>query len=373
MSETATDGAARLLVVDAEPQHRQALCELLRGEGLQVVDCGEEQAALQALGGAPFDLVLVDVALPGGMGLLQRIRAGDGAPACVAMAGRDDAAAAERAVEAGALDHVFRPFRAAALLPVLRRALAWRRLRQASRELELRVQHQAADLEAARRELDAYMRSVCHDLRSPLTGILGFSGILVQEHGEALAPEAMLLLEKIRGSALRLHQLIEDLSRLARFGRHPLNPQPVDVAALVASVGSEMSHHESGREVTLGLGDLPAVTADPTLLRQVFASLLSNAYKFTRGRTPAVVEVGSLVQDGERVWYVRDNGTGFNMAYAGKLFGLFQRMHRADEFEGSGVGLAIAQRIVQRHGGRIWFEAAPQQGASFYFTLSQPA
>jgi light-regulated signal transduction histidine kinase (bacteriophytochrome) len=217
------------------------------------------------------------------------------------------------------------------------------------------------------------MRSVCHDLRSPLTGILGFSGILVQEHGEALAPEAMLLLEKIRGSALRLHQLIEDLSRLARFGRHPLNPQPVDVAALVASVGSEMSHHESGREVTLGLGDLPAVTADPTLLRQVFASLLSNAYKFTRGRTPAVVEVGSLVQDGERVWYVRDNGTGFNMAYAGKLFGLFQRMHRADEFEGSGVGLAIAQRIVQRHGGRIWFEAAPQQGASFYFTLSQPA
>ena len=231
------------------------------------------------------------------------------------------------------------------------------------------LERQASELAAANRELEAFSYSVSHDLRAPLRALDGFSRILLDEYSEALSDDARRYLGIIRTSAVQMGTLIDGLLRFSRLGRQPLNRHPVTVNPLVGQVLQELQPELDGRSVEIVVADLPPCRADATLLRQVFANLIGNALKFTRSRKDARIEVGAFEQGGETVYFVKDNGVGFNMRYADKLFGVFQRLHRPEEYEGTGVGLAIVQRIILRHGGRIWAEAEPKRGASFYFVL----
>ncbi|HYM78189.1 MAG TPA: ATP-binding protein [Candidatus Dormibacteraeota bacterium] len=223
--------------------------------------------------------------------------------------------------------------------------------------------------EASNRELEAFSYSVSHDLRAPVRHVMGFSEILTKEYGAALPPDAQHHLQRIQQGARRMGQLVDDLLSLARLGRQGLRLEKASLNRLVEEVISELMPDTSGRQLQWKVGDLPAVECDGSLVKQVFQNLLSNALKFTRSRPRAVIEVGCMDQAGTPVVFVRDNGVGFNMKYADKLFGVFQRLHRAEDFEGTGVGLATVQRIIQKHGGRIWPEAALDKGATFYFTL----
>jgi len=240
-------------------------------------------------------------------------------------------------------------------------------------ELEARVVRRTAELEAANKELEAFSYSVSHDLRAPLRAVNGFAGIVLEDYGPQLPPEAKHYLERVRDGGKRMGQLIDDLLAFSRLGRQPLGMQGVDTKRLVQEVLLELNLPATGRAIETKVADLPACQGDPALLKQVWTNLLSNAVKYSRGRAPAVVEVGGERNDGECVFFVRDNGVGFDMQYAGKLFGVFQRLHRAEEFEGTGVGLAIVKRVVQRHGGRVWAQAEPGRGATFYFTLKEEA
>ncbi|MGB8354697.1 MAG: ATP-binding protein [Chthoniobacteraceae bacterium] len=235
-------------------------------------------------------------------------------------------------------------------------------------ELEQRVAKRTAELESANKELEAFSYSISHDLRAPLRAVDGFSQAVMEDYGEQLPEQGRHYLQTIRDGAQRMGMLIDDLLAFSRLSRQPVNKQEVNVAKLVRDVLEELEPQREGREIDLRVGDLPEYKGDAALLKQVWINLLSNALKYSRDSKPAVIEVGCNVEQGENVYFVRDNGAGFDMQYANKLFGVFQRLHRADEFEGTGVGLAIVQRIIHRHGGRIWADAAPGRGATFYFT-----
>jgi hypothetical protein len=272
-------------------------------------------------------------------------------------------------MQSGALDYVLKPFKLSAVLPVLRRGLAMRRLRLDNAALEQRVREHAVELEATNRELEAFTRSASHDLRTPLNAMLGFSSLLLRALGPQISPEHRQWLLQIDLSGRRMNELIDALMRLSRAGRQALRLEPVDMGALVRGIVSELQQTEAARRVTVRVGELPVTAADASLLKQAFVNLLSNAFKYTRDADSAEIEVRFEQRGDEGVFSVRDNGAGFEMAQADRLFQAFQRLHRDDQFEGSGVGLSIVQRIVQRHGGRIWADATPGQGASFFFTL----
>jgi light-regulated signal transduction histidine kinase (bacteriophytochrome) len=203
-----------------------------------------------------------------------------------------------------------------------------------------------------------------------LRAVDGFSSILLEKFSAEIPPEAKLLLNNVCTSAKQMGQLIDDLLRFSQVGRQPLSNRPVNISALVHEVFAELRKKQGDRRIEIQIGELPDGVGDKSLLRQVLVNLLSNAVKFTRQKEKAIIDVGCRQQGAEKVYFIRDNGAGFDMQYAGKLFGVFQRFHRAHEFEGTGVGLSIVQRIIQRHGGRIWAEAEEGKGATFYFTLS---
>ncbi len=237
--------------------------------------------------------------------------------------------------------------------------------------LEKRVQERTAQLEAANQELEAFSYSVSHDLRAPLRAIDGFSKILVEEKLESKDADTKHLLQGIQKNARKMSQLIEDLLQFSRLTRSSIGTKTLNMHDLFQTVYDELRTTTPERPIEFMLNSLPNVNGDAPMLRQVAVNLLSNAIKYTRGRNPAKIEVGSRTEGDESVFYVKDNGVGFDMKYSGKLFHVFQRLHSEREFEGTGVGLAIVQRIVKRHNGRIWAEAEPGKGATFYFTLKQ--
>jgi PAS domain S-box-containing protein len=253
---------------------------------------------------------------------------------------------------------------------ITERKHAEQQIKQLNLDLERRVVERTGQLEAANKELEAFSYSVSHDLRAPLRAVNGFAQILLEDYGPQLPTEAQEHLQTVCDGARRMGTLIDDLLSFARLSRLPLAKRAVDTRQLVRETLDELNAEQPGREVELHVAELPMCEADPALLKQVWVNLLSNAYKYTGQREHAVIEVGATEEQGITVYFVRDNGTGFDMQYAGKLFGVFQRLHRQDEFAGTGVGLAIVQRIVTRHGGRIWAEAAVNRGATFCFTLS---
>ena len=229
-----------------------------------------------------------------------------------------------------------------------------------------------AELLAMNKELEAFTYSVAHDLRAPLRHIQGFSRVLAEELGEQVSPTSQECLADIIDSTQMMGRMVDDLLSLARLGRQEPNVQVSGLRQLLDEVLKELKPEMAGRDIEWRIGDLPFVDCDPGLVKQVFSNLLSNAIKYSRPRKPAVIEVGQMALNGQPTIFVRDNGVGFNMKYADKLFGVFQRLHRREEFDGTGVGLATAQRIVHKHGGSIWAEAELNKGATFYFTLSGP-
>jgi signal transduction histidine kinase len=245
-----------------------------------------------------------------------------------------------------------------------------RSLEDARDNLERRVQERTAALDAANKELESFSYSVSHDLRAPLRHVTGFANLLSTHAGPALDDQARRYLQTITDAATRMAALIDDLLAFSRMGRASLTKRRVDLASLVDRARAEASADLNGRRVTWNIAPLPEVDADPALLAPALVNLLSNALKYTSTRDEARIEVGTAPSDTpEVVVFVRDNGVGFDMKYAGKLFGVFQRLHRSEDFSGTGIGLANVRRIVQRHGGRTWAEAEIDRGATFYFTL----
>jgi PAS domain S-box-containing protein len=236
------------------------------------------------------------------------------------------------------------------------------------KRFESTLREKNIQLQTAVNELDAFSYSVSHDLRAPLRAIDGFSQILLKQYGPILSEEPREYLQLVRDNSRQMGHLVDDLLAFSRLGRTPLSKRQVPTETMVKQVLRDVGQQAEGRSVSVSVGHLPPVWGDGTLLKQVFMNLINNAFKYTRLRDDATVEIGSHNTDGEQVFFVRDNGAGFDMQYADKLFGVFQRLHRAEEFEGTGVGLAIVQRIIQRHGGRVWAEAAIDKGATFFFT-----
>jgi len=243
-------------------------------------------------------------------------------------------------------------------------------IRKLNEDLEERIAKRTEQLEATNHELEAFSYSVSHDLRSPLRHIAGFSRILANDFGPMMAVEAREHLQRIEDAVSRMGLLIDALLKMAVLRRQSLKLRHTELNAIVDRVISMLQPECEGRDVEWRIAKLPALDCDPILMAQVFQNLLGNALKYSRGRASAVIEVDSIQQPGKPpVIFVRDNGAGFNMKYAEKLFSVFQRFHTDSEFEGTGVGLATVHRIIQKHGGTIWAEAEPDHGATFYFTL----
>jgi len=283
---------------------------------------------------------------------------------------------AQAGVRTGLLDQAY----ASALVTVgLTGVLVWMVARSALtvelrevalRETAARLAAREAELSAANRELEAFSYSVSHDLRSPLRSIDGFGLALVEDCGAALPAVGVSHVERIRAATQRMGRLIDDLLQLSRMTRAEMHQEPVDLTAMAASVAAELARNAPDRRVAFEIEEGLAVTGDANLLRVVLDNLLGNAWKFTARKAEATITVGRTTRDGRPAFFIRDTGAGFDMAYAGKLFGAFQRLHGAGEFAGTGIGLATVQRIIRRHGGEVWAEGAVGQGATIMFSLS---
>lgn len=247
------------------------------------------------------------------------------------------------------------------------RRLAEDHVRELNAQLESRVERRTAELRESVKDLESFSYTVAHDLRAPLRAIDGYANILLEEHRPGLPRPAQELLDRTSSGVRRLGQLIDDLLAFARTGRQPLAVKQVDMAELAASVVEELRGDYPG--TTVEIGDLPGVAADPALMRQVMRNLVSNAFKFSADDGAPRIEIDAVRSEGRTTYFVRDNGIGFDMAHADKLFGVFVRLHNVEHFPGTGVGLAIVHRIVQRHGGRVWVQASPGEGARFNIEL----
>ena len=256
---------------------------------------------------------------------------------------------------------------------VAQRKKAEEEVRRLNENLERAVQARTSQLSVSNRELEAFSYSVAHDLRAPLRAINGFATILLDDYREKVDAEGRDCLQRIKENAVLMAHLIDALLRLSQVTRSELEPQPTDLSSLALSVFRRIAGAEPERTVELSIQDGLHAQIDRTLARTLLENLLDNAWKFTSHAPVPKIEVGGMVVDGAPLFYVRDNGAGFDMAHAGKLFGPFQRLHPVREFPGTGVGLATAQRIVDRHGGRIWAEGKVGEGATIYFTLPQAA
>ena len=368
-----TKPAGRLLVVDDEVSLMTALRNTLREEGYRVTAVASGAEALAAMRQARFDLVLADLVMPkmDGIALLKEAFKIDPDLVAIIMTGHGSIPTAVEAMRTGAIDYVLKPIKLHALLPALERALTVQRLRKKNAELERQVRDHAARLEAANRDLEAFSSSVAHDLRTPLRTISGFIEIIRSHHLGALPADVRHYFGLIDAGAGEMDRLINALLSFSRFGQQAIQSTAVDLGRLCREAFRDLESEATGRRVDFRLQSLPQVHGDQTLLRQGLGNLISNALKFTRTRDPAIIEVGCAPgkAGAHPVFFVRDNGVGFDMRNADKLFGVFQRLHHAHEFEGTGVGLATTRRIIERHGGRIWAEAVPDSGATFFFTL----
>lgn len=382
---------ANILLADDNAGKRLALAAALEclGHNLYTADSGQE--ALRLILQRDYAVVLLDVLMPdmGGFEVAKLIRAREqSAHTPVIFITAYDGAEVEvlRGYSLGAVDYIFAPVIPEILrakvgafvdLAVMRQKLesevAERKRAAAEIEaLNASLTQRAAELEAANQELASFSYSVSHDLRTPLRAVDGFSRILQEDYAGKLDAEGGRLLAVIRDSTQRMGKLIDDLLEFSRVGRKPLATAGIDMKRLVEDVVKDVSA-ASERPPRIDLGALPPAQGDASMLRQVWANLLANAVKFSSKSELPLIEVSGCESEGEIVYCIKDNGAGFDMEYYGKLFGVFQRLHSALEFSGTGVGLAIVQRIVTRHGGRVWAEGRVGKGATFFFSLPSPS
>jgi hypothetical protein len=375
---------AKILIVDDEPAVVMALCEALEAEAYSTAGAASGPDALAMLKAAApdpklaFDILITDLTMPemDGIALLRAAGEVDAHLVSIVITGHSAIETAVEAMKAGALDYIAKPFNLSAIRPVLARARSVRVLRLANATLQQRVAEQTEKLEAANRELraanqelEAFTHTVSHDLRVPLNRLIDFSESLLDKPSGAVDPEYEECLGNVLVGGRRVLRFIEDLMRFSELERRPLSKELVRVSELVNEVLGELRAPQASREIETLLGALPDAFADASLLRQVFVSLLSNAFKFTRRKAQAMIKVEGREESGFCLYSVQDNGAGFDGQSAHRLFHIFQRMHAPEDFEGSGVGLAIAQRIVERHGGEIRASAEVGKGATFTFSL----
>jgi two-component system, sensor histidine kinase and response regulator len=376
-----TTPIGRLLIVDDEALQLKALSDTLSIEGYSITGFTSAHRALDALQGQEFDLLLTDLMMPemDGIALLTAAHTISQDQVAIVMTGHAAIDTAVRAMQAGALDYIVKPFKLNIILPVINRALSVRNLRRTNRQLEERVRERTHELEVANRQLEAVNRelesfsySVSHDLRAPARTVLGFCETYMEDFKESIPAEGWPILKHVEAGARRMGQLIEDLLALSQLGRQPLLRSRIDLDPLAHRLIADLFAKEPLRRhhTKVRIGPLGECNGDASLIEQVWVNLLSNAFKFTRERRPGIIELGCRTDGPETVYFVRDNGAGFNMEYAHKLFGVFQRLHSESEFEGTGVGLSIVHRVIQRHGGRIWADGDVGKGATFHFTLA---
>ncbi|HEY4263514.1 MAG TPA: response regulator, partial [Schlesneria sp.] len=315
---------SKILIVDDETAHMKALCHTLEGEGYKTTGFSAPASALAAVEAGQFDLLLTDLMMPGmdGIALLRAARLKDPHLAGIVMTGEGTIATAVEAMKTGAMDYILKPFKLSAVLPVLERALSVRQLRLQNAALERRVRERTAELEMANGELEAFSYSISHDLRAPLRHIDGFANLLVEKFAKEIPPDARRLLNVVSEETRRMGVLIDDLLRFSQLGRQPLLKQPIDATELFREVLDEVQRDQASRKVEIRSGELPDCQCDRSLLRQVVVNLISNAFKFTRHRENAIIEIGGRVKERERTYFVRDNGAGFDMQYAQRLFGV---------------------------------------------------
>lgn len=365
----------KILILDDEVAQMKALCNTLQDQHYHTAGFSSAKAALAELEKRSYDLVLTDLMMPemDGISFLQVALAGDPNLVGIVMTGQGTIQTAVEAMKAGALDYVLKPFKLSTVLPVLERALAVRRLRHENRVLQRNLRDRTEQLEAANKELEAFSYSVSHDLRKPVQHIDGFAEALLKSES-GLSAAGRTELNRISDSARYMGKLIDDLLEFSRVSRAEINRIDVNLNELVEEVIRATQPETVGRRIVWKKKLLPRVPADPTLLRQVLANLVFNAVKYTRPRPSAEIEIGCQEgADNEIVIFIRDNGVGFDMQYVDKLFGVFQRLHTVDQFEGTGIGLANVQRIIARHHGRVWAEGKVDSGATFYFSLPKLA
>ncbi|HEX3846565.1 MAG TPA: response regulator [Steroidobacteraceae bacterium] len=366
---------ARLLIVDDEAAQMRALCDTLSLEGYSTKGYSSAREALQALKPGSYDLVLTDLMMPemDGITLIDSVRRIDPTLGAIVMTGHGTIDTAVQAMQVGALDYILKPFKLNVVLPILARALDVQRLRRENTELQERERSRSEELAAAYQSLESFSYSVSHDLRAPLRTVDSFAQILAEDFGERLGEEGRRIIDTIRGGSKKMDQLIVGLLEFSRAGRHQFDMALIDMTLLAQSAAAEAVAAHAGPTPKIEVGELPQVSGDVTVLRQVWCNLIGNALKYSSKRALPEVTVSGSTTDKEVVFQVKDNGAGFDMRYASKLFGVFQRLHSAQEFAGTGVGLAIVQRIIQRHGGRIWASGVPDAGACFEFSLPLPA
>ncbi|HZV33486.1 MAG TPA: ATP-binding protein [Verrucomicrobiae bacterium] len=417
---------ANILLVDDREDKRLAMQTIIAGPDRNVVSVSSGKEALRCLLNNDFAVILLDVNMPGMDGfetahLIRQRKNSEHTPIIFVTGISDTETHVSRGYSLGAVDYILTP-----VLPeVLRTKVTVfvesfkkteqlkrqaERLRQAHEQLELRVEERTAELAVANQalqaevaerqrieekirkingeleqrvldrtaelalaneELEAFSYSVAHDLQAPLRNIESYAQMLEEDFPDAMPAEAQQYLSRIRVRSRHLAQLVSDLLNLSRLGKKGLNREEVDLAKAVNETVANVSSDIGKRCIEWQIGELGRASCDPNLLKQVFANLLSNAVKFSQPREKAIIEIGLTESQGEPVFFVRDNGVGFDMRYADKLFGVFQRLHPSGSFEGTGVGLATAARIIRKHGGRIWAEAEEDKGATFYFTLGQ--
>ncbi|MBI5278107.1 MAG: response regulator [Burkholderiales bacterium] len=414
-----TDSPLKILIAEDSPTQAQRLRHILERQGYTVAVAGNGRQALEMAPAFAPALIVSDVVMPemDGYELVRRIK--DDARLCdtpiILVTTMSDPQDVIRGLECGADNFVLKPYEERYLIGRVRYVLANREFHQpqdgglgvelyfnskrhyitagrlqilnlllstydAAIQRNKELQHSKeelqslnARLEGANRELESFSYSVSHDLRAPLRSINGYSQMLARDSASTLSPEARRYLGIITDASVQMDQLIDDLLEFSRMGRAELRESIVDPEALAREVVQTLDRANEGRTIVWQIAPLPPVLGDASMLRQVFANLLGNAVKYTRPRDPARIEISSAgEEDGRVVVSVRDNGVGFDMQYADRLFGVFQRLHRADEFEGTGIGLASVRRIVERHGGRVWAEGRPGEGATFHFTLGRP-
>ena len=361
---------ARLLIVDDEPAQLLALVDTLVIDGYRVQGCGTATEALAALERQNFDLLLTDLQMEGmdGIQLLQAARLRSPELVAVLMTGHGTVDTAVSALRAGAFDFIVKPFRLSMLRPVLERGLETRRLRLQTRALQQRLEDNAAQLAAANRELDAFAARVAHDLRAPIQNMMGFAELLGQ--AKTTMPQADIA-RRILQAGRRAEALIDGLLALARTGDTAIRLEDVALQPVVQRCRDELMALMPDRDVEWSLGPLPAVRGQDVLLEQVFVNLLGNALKFSADSAPARIEVLTLPAENDRVRVlVRDNGVGFDPAFAGGLFTPFHRLHSLREFPGTGLGLSLVKRILERLGADITASSSPGAGASFVLSLA---